>query len=286
MPEPRIATDYNSAITEASKSVLIELMTILKGYREALVLIGGWVPYFLLARHKPQDIEFSHVGSIDIDLVINPEVIDERKYKSIARMLLDRGYAPSKEILYQFERKVSSPVDGKEYTVGIDFLTPEPLKGKGRRHRHRQIQPDLKARNLTGAEVVLKQYLYFPLAGTLPGNGKAEVEFKMADVASFSALKGVAFGDRYKEKDAYDIYSLYKYYEKGPKSIIPAVKPFIANPVVKRGLTAVRSRFRDIKAEGPFWVANFLALSTKEEIRRVQLDAFMIVDEVLKNLGF
>ncbi len=44
----RTFADYTFGIIEASKSVLIELMTALRTYREALVLVGGWVPYFLL----------------------------------------------------------------------------------------------------------------------------------------------------------------------------------------------------------------------------------------------
>jgi len=88
----RTIGDYHPSITSASKSVLLELMTILKSYRDSLVLIGGWVPYFILERHKPKEIDFMHIGSIDIDLVIDPRVIDEEKYETITRALLNKGY--------------------------------------------------------------------------------------------------------------------------------------------------------------------------------------------------
>ncbi|MBI4677801.1 MAG: hypothetical protein HY748_09490 [Elusimicrobia bacterium] len=48
MIPPRLDRDYDSATTGASRSVLLEVMTILGEYRDALVLIGGWGPYFLL----------------------------------------------------------------------------------------------------------------------------------------------------------------------------------------------------------------------------------------------
>ena len=52
-------------------------MTILDNYRNNIVLIGGWVPYFLLDSN-----EMPHVGSIDIDLVLNFKEITDESYKT------------------------------------------------------------------------------------------------------------------------------------------------------------------------------------------------------------
>jgi len=277
--------DYHPAFTNASKSVLLELMTILKSYRDSLVLIGGWVPYFLLETHKSKDIDFTHIGSIDIDLVIDPKVIDEEKYETITRMLLSRDYKPSKDILYRFERTVKSEIDSQEYTVRIDFLTPEPPKGKGSRRRHRQIQPDLKARNLLGAGIALQLNQKVLLRGTLPADGETEIEFKMADLTSFLALKGIAFGERYQEKDAYDIYVLCDYYKEGPVSVAQEIRPKKNAKIVRRGLNAIRQRFRDINAEGPSWVANFLAIADGKEKEDVKRRSFTVINEMLRSLG-
>jgi hypothetical protein len=276
--------DYHPAATNASKSVLLELMTILKSYRDSLVLIGGWVPYFLLEAYKSKAVDFTHIGSIDIDLVIDPKVIDEEKYETITRMLLSRDYKLSKEILYQFERAVKSEIDGKEYTVSVDFLTPQPPKGKGSSRRHRQIQSDLRARNLPGADIALQLNQKIPLTGILPGNGETKVEFKMADLTSFLTLKGIAFGERYQEKDAYDIYVLCDYYKEGPISLAEEIRPKKDVKIVKMGLNAIRQRFRDINAEGPSWVANFLAIADDKEKEDVKRRSFTVVNEMLKNL--
>jgi len=45
---PRLSGDYGEPVTRASFSALMELGTVLGSYRDALVLVGGWVPYFLL----------------------------------------------------------------------------------------------------------------------------------------------------------------------------------------------------------------------------------------------
>ena len=55
----------------ASTSALLELATALKHYSNALVLIGGWAPYYLVKDHGRPG--FEHIGSIDIDLAIDPD---------------------------------------------------------------------------------------------------------------------------------------------------------------------------------------------------------------------
>ena len=58
--------DYTAEAVEAAKSVLIELMHLLREYRDDIVLIGGWVPELLLPQGPRR-----HVGSMDIDLALN-----------------------------------------------------------------------------------------------------------------------------------------------------------------------------------------------------------------------
>lgn len=285
MPRPRTAEDYGEGVTEASKSVLIELMTILGSYRDALVLIGGWAPYFLLQSEKPSETDFEHVGSIDIDLVVDLQVIDEARYATIVRLLLDRGYHSSPQVLYQFERHLVSPDDERTYIIGVDFLTPEPPVGKGKSRRHRQVQPDLKARILPGCEIALAHHITCALQGVLPGNGHTTISFKVADVVASLALKGLALGKRYVEKDAYDIYALCAYYREGASSIAAELRSSLGNATVQEGLSAIAVRFRDPDAEGPAWVARFLGEEDPALIARLKQDAFLTVHEVFRLLG-
>ena len=178
-----------------------------------------------------------------------------------------------------------SNVDNSEYTIGIDFLTPQPPKGTGKTHRHRLVQPDLRARNLIGADVALKLNQKTHLAGVLPEDGETELDFKMANLASFLALKGFAFGERYREKDAYDVYALCDYYEEGPVSVAKEIKPNKEINIVKRGLKAIRERFRSPEAEGSSWVVNFMAIIEEKEKEEMRQRSFMVVNEMLRNVG-
>ena len=78
---------YSKSITETSKSVLLETFRILSGYREYLVLSGGWAPYFIIERFGEGG---DHCGSIDIDLVLNPQLINLRVYETIVSLMMKR----------------------------------------------------------------------------------------------------------------------------------------------------------------------------------------------------
>jgi hypothetical protein len=52
---PRLSGDYSNSVVGASLSGLTELSVCLRHYRGALVLVGGWVPYFLLKEHQKRE---------------------------------------------------------------------------------------------------------------------------------------------------------------------------------------------------------------------------------------
>lgn len=298
MRRPRTARDYQDGITAASRSGLAEVMTTLGAYRDALVLIGGWAPYLILEEFGEEgafqggafqadafQVGFVHVGSIDIDLVVDPDLVDQARYSTIVDLLLDRGYESGPDPLYQLEKVIRSPRDGQDYLIRVDFLTPRPLPGEGRAHRHRQVQRDLRARTLEGAEVALTHWFWYELEAQLPDGALARVRLKVADLVGSLVLKGIAIGDRYVEKDAYDIYALCAHYRGGPAAVTQVLAPFLGEDAVERGLQAICARFRAVDAEGPTWVATFLGGADPEVQIRIRQDAFMTVAEICRLLG-
>ena len=283
MPRPRTAGDYQDGITAASRSGLAEAMTALGAHRDALVLIGGWAPYLILEQSGEQgafqadavqgdafQVRFVHVGSIDIDFVVDPGLVNAEAYATIVELLLDRGYKASGDSLFQFEKTIRSARDGQDYLIRVDFLTPRPLVGQGKSHRHRPVQRDLKARTLEGVEVALTHWFWYDLEAQLPDGAQARVRLKVADLVASLALKGIAIGERYAEKDAYDIYALCAHYLGGPQAVAAALKPYLSEKPVYRGLSAIAQKFRALEAEGPTWVARFMGggdVQTKARIR-------------------
>src|SRR4030066_1607082 len=84
---------------EACVIVMRELFLYLKPYRNQIVLIGGWVPYFLLEKYKYRGEYDRHVGSFDIDVALDVFSIPETAYESILEILRERGFYHKKDSL-------------------------------------------------------------------------------------------------------------------------------------------------------------------------------------------
>jgi hypothetical protein len=70
---------YYRDATETSKGALVELCRALRQYRSDMVLSGGWAPYFMVKDY------FGHCGSIDIDFVLKPKVIERYEKRVSSR---------------------------------------------------------------------------------------------------------------------------------------------------------------------------------------------------------
>jgi len=282
----RDAGQFDSGIVGASKSVILELGVILRSYFEDLVLIGGWAPYFISQEYQRKD--FGHVGSIDIDIAVNPK-ITERKYGTIISLIEERGYQRVQDELadvfeFRFERRLTSAHDKKEYTIGIDFLTSH-LGDKRIEAAHRKIQPDLSALKAKGCELVFDHFFTIEIKDILPGNGEAACRWKVADIVGSLVMKSFALGGRYKEKDAYDIHYLIANYKGGPSSVAEEFKPYLDNKTIQESLSHVKNAFLDIKSNGPAWVANFHNITNERE-REVKIAVvYKDVNKFLKELG-
>ncbi len=285
----RSAQSYGPGVTSASKAVLLELMTTLRAYQGALVLVGGWVPYLLLEQHRRPDDPFAHVGSIDIDLAVDPAQVQPSEYATIVELLQARGYTPTTDrrgapILSSLNRTVASPVTAKPYVIRVDFLIPPDSTGS-RTSKSIQVQDDLFARKTRGCEAAFRYQTIYELAGALPDGGELAVPVRMADVVGSLTMKGIVLGERYREKDAYDIYALAAHYQTGPAAVAEAIRPHLHDPLIAESLRAIQAAFGSRQANGPAWVANFLVSSVfAAERQRVITDAYMVVGELVRLL--
>lgn len=268
----RFKTHFENNEANSSQAVLLELMTILGKYRQHLYLVGGWAPYYLLKLFQPKDDPFEHVGSIDIDLVIDGKNISENQYASIVDLIEERGYSERKSrvgtpISFSFEKNINGLM------VVVDFLAGE-YGGTSKNHRHQIIEDELLARKARGADLLPEHHLTFQLEGFLPDGARQSCDVKMANVASLLAMKGITISERYKEKDAYDIYSVLTHYKHGSKSCLEEVLPHLKNGLVHEGLMSICNKFSFEDSVGPTWAAKFIEPENPNEARLRQVEIY------------
>jgi hypothetical protein len=258
-------SDYPKNEVEACLSVLVEFMTLLGEFKDSIVLVGGWVPYFLIEERKQE-----HTGSLDIDAALDFKNISSETYSTILELLKERGYEETEQP-YVFNRTVETE-SGAQVTVKINLLAGE-YGGTSKSHRTQKVQ-DVKARKARGCDLAFDQNFSVTLFSRMPDGAKNEVTIRIAEIVPFLVMKGMALWDRYKEKDAYDIYFAILYYPGGVQKLVSVFQPFKSNKLVREGLSKIRTRFKDVESPGPVWVTNFEEIDDEEEKERVRRDAF------------
>lgn len=257
-------SDYPKNEVEACLSVLVEFMTLLGEFKDSIVLVGGWVPYFLIEERKQE-----HTGSLDIDAALDFKNISSETYSTILELLKERGYEETEQP-YVFNRTVETE-SGAQVTVKINLLAGE-YGGTSKSHRTQKVQ-DVKARKARGCDLAFDQNFSVTLFSRMPDGAKNEVTIRIAEIVPFLVMKGMALWDRYKEKDAYDIYFAILYYPGGVQKLVSVFQPFKSNKLVREGLSKIRTRFKDVESPGPVWVTNFEEIDDEEEKERVRRDA-------------
>ena len=256
--------------------MLVELMTVLGEFRDHIVLTGGWIPYFLVEERGHE-----HVGSLDIDIALDFQEISDDSYQTILQALKDQGYKQGEQP-FIFYRTITAS-DGRNVTVEVDLLAGE-YGGTGRSHRTQPVQ-DVKARKARGCDLVFDHFRPLKVSANMPDGARNEVNIKIAGIIPFLVMKGMALWERYKEKDAYDIYFTLLHYPGGIDELVKTFRPFNSNKLVCEGLGKIRAKYISTEAPGPVWLINFEDVDEEEERERLKRDAYERVNAFLDALG-
>ena len=266
-------SQYGEIEVNACKAVLLELVHLFGEIKDEMVIIGGWVPTFLL----PQSEE-PHVGSLDIVVALNFSNIPDNTYQTILKAFIKRGYIQDKQQPFRFFRKVKA---GKTEFVNVEVdLMAGEYGGAGKKHRTQKVQ-DVRARKARGCDLAFDSAITVTLEGELPEGGKDKASFKVAGMVPFLVMKGMVMYERMKEKDAYDIYYCIEHYPGGVKGLAAEFKSYIKNKLVIEGLGKIKSKFASVEHIGPKWVADFLEVEEKEDRDIIMRRVYEKVSELL-----
>ncbi len=281
MSEPEVARDYFERDVQATYSVLIEIGQVLGAWRRKFVVVGGAVPWLLLGHARP-----CHIGTLDIDLDLNPEALAEGEYATLVEALEKKGYERGQEGLKPFQlRRWVKVGEGPPVGVLVDLLMPRGAKGD---RNEEKLVEGLRVQGAEGGGIALTEHVVKTLEGRMPDGRSNQVELLVATIPALLVMKGYALVGRDKKKDAYDIYFSARHYAGGPQALALACAKLLSDEVARIGYEHVARKFRHVDDFGPKTVRLFLEESAalgEMTPEQVQTDAFMQVSAWLRGMG-
>lgn len=282
MSELDLAADYDDRGARAAHAVLVELGQVLGAHRDAIVVIGGSVPSLLLPGADP-----GHIGSLDIDLDLDPGKLADHGYADLIEKLDAAGYERNVAGLkpFQLKRTVDLRDGGEPIAVIVDLLMP---KGAQTTKNRPKLVDGLRVQEADGGDIALRHNLKIMIDGTMPDGRKNKVEMLVASIPALLVMKGYALVQRDKKKDAYDVYFCIRNYADGINALAAECAKLLDNPVAREGYSNIAGKFGSEDAFGPETVRLFVEGSdalgdmTPDQIRT---DAFQQVRAWLKALG-
>jgi len=266
--------EYDRLLVEAAHRVLLEVARLLYDYRDGIVLVGGSVPGLLFDQGVSE-----HIGTIDVDVALDQNTIQEVGYRSIMQLLSKRGYVQGDQP-FIFYRTLQ--VDDQEITVEVDFLAGE-YGGTSKKHRT-QIVQDIHPRKARACDLAFHNPIQITIEGTLPEGGKDRASIQVASIVPFLVMKAQALNSRLKEKDAYDIYYCLTNFPDGMDALVEAFRTFPDHPLIHEGLAILSEKFSASDSVGPVFVTNFLDENDPETRAQIQRDAYERVQYLLNAL--
>lgn len=278
---PQPVTSYGDRATRAVKTVLTEIGQILGSFRGKFVVIGGVIPLLSL-----DNDDMRHIGTIDIDLCLNPESLADKQYASLIQSLLDQDFRQSNS-LGKFQLVRSVQLDDGEHAIEVlvDFLIPDDVRPKKNRP---PLIEDFVAIKGSGVRVALSYNELIEVQGSMPEGGINRVHIAVATIPALLVMKGHAIENRLKQKDAYDIYYSIRNFPGGVRALAQSCVPLMQDAGVVEAFEFIDGKFESVDSLGPTSVMQF-AMSQEilheRSAEQWRQDAFGQVDAWLKSIG-
>ncbi len=265
------SADYTEGQKEAAHRVLVELVNLFNEYEDDIRIVGGWVP----------DLMFQgkgHVGSVDVDVLINHMTLQDEGYQNMSRILQRNGYVEHPEKYFSFVKTIR--IDGIDYEVDVDILAG--MYGGTQTKKRSQHVQGMRALKATGGNFAFD----FPAQKVNVEAKRPDGAFDVAKVSVIAVvpyliMKTAALG-RGKAKDAYDIYFLLKHFRGGAKEIAKEFLPVGDKKLVLDMKEKLAGKFASANHAGPVDVAEFLELVGEEEIEIMKRDVYEQVQALLR----
>ena len=267
----KTSVDYSEGQKEAAHRILVELVNILGEYEEDIRIVGGWVPDLMFPGE-------GHIGSVDVDVLINHMTLHDEGYQNMSRILLKNGYREHPEKYFSFIKTVE--VQDVFYDVDVDILAG--MYGGTQEKKRSQHVQGMKALKATGGNFAFdypSQKIY--LETKRPDGAVDVANVSVIAVVPYLIMKTAAMG-RGKAKDAYDIFFLIRHYRGGAKELAKEFQSNAGNKLVQEIKEKLSGKFASLNHAGPKDIVDFLGLTDEDEIEMTKRDAYEQIQALVR----
>ena len=265
--------DYNEGQKAAAHRVLVELVNLFNEYRDDIRIVGGWVPDLMFP-------EEGHVGSVDVDVLINHIKLKDSGYLTMSKILLRNGYEEHPDKSFSFIKRVQ--VDGIDYDVDVDILAG--MYGGTQKKKRSQHVQGVKALKATGGDFAFEFDPQMIRVEAERTDGALDVaRVNVIAVVPYFVMKTAAMG-RGKAKDAYDLYFLVKHYHDGMDGLAKLFEDYRESRIILEMKEKLSEKFASPNHAGPADVAAFLDLVDEEEVALTKRDAYEQIQALIHRL--
>ncbi|MGV8083995.1 MAG: hypothetical protein AB2L09_10245 [Coriobacteriia bacterium] len=203
----------------------------------------------------------AHVGSTDVDVALKlaVEADDEGAYATFETNLKRNGFSRVDGSSWRW----AADVDG--HLVVVELLGDSQNAEPGTVFRPR-ITPPAGAGGVgllcvRGIELAFRDSLTITRDVRLLDGARSRVDFQVANLAPFVALKANAYLDRRKPKDAYDLIYVLRWWQGGPGAAAASItmSPVAKDPFVVSAISRVLEDFSESDRVGAVDYASFAA---------------------------
>ncbi|MCY3841641.1 MAG: hypothetical protein OXH09_23855 [Gammaproteobacteria bacterium] len=277
--KPSTSDGYDPATTLQAKATCLYVATKLGDLMDEIVVVGGLVPSLLV----PQDVGVhldAHIGTMDVDLALNVELLSTGLYERVAERLRGAGFALDTNDRGNAMRQRWRP-DLAYPGVGVDFLV-QPTRSGDKGGRLRNLKPDFAAVIVPGLHLAFQDLVSVGLSGMTIQGERATRKVRVCGPGAFIVLKALAFRNRGEEKDAYDLYYVLRYYGSGVDDVVKPLRPLAHDVDVLSALAILREDFLDPEGLGPHRAAGFLNGGQRDD--DIQADVAGFVGQFVRHL--
>lgn len=260
--KPSSSDGYSGSHLGRVRQTCLHMATKLGDLLDEIVVVGGLAPYLLIDQENlPSGLE-SHAGTMDLDMGLTLAILNGERYRELGDRLRDAGFQP--DVNDQKRKRFQSWTTGGAHPVGVDFLIP-PTDERGKGGTLLHIESDLAAIVTPGLELAFEDRYRKELSGTIPSGARATRNIPVCGPGAFTVLKVLAFGNRTANKDAYDLFYVWR--GVGVPKVAERLTALLPNTYIDDALSVIETDFCNHDDLGPIGTAQFITGGRDDDVQ-------------------